>query len=450
MTTMNSTIGRSEDLSGMIDAVNPGPLYRAAIEEVAEAVGPVIAEHEKYRKARVFERLLIPDRVIRFRVEWVNDEGGVEVNFGWRIEHTNVMGPYKGGLRFHPTVTEDTLQFLAYEQCFKNALTGQPIGGGKGGSNFDPKGKSDNEVMRFCQAFMRELHRHIGASVDVPAGDIGVGGREIGFLYGQYMKITKQRDGVLTGKPLSLGGLLGRSEATGYGTVTFAEQMMRHRGEKIEGKRVAISGAGNVALYAAELAHQKDAVVVSMSDSGGALVCEKGFTEEQIKELAVFKEEQRGRLKDWSGEGCSFFSEDKPWSHVDHDVALPCATQHEVEKDDARAMADRGCLFVAEGANMPCTHGARGVFHDRGVTFGPGKAANAGGVATSCFEMHQNAAHDAWPKSRSLEKLNEVMVQIHEQCVEHAPKENGIVNYGAGADRAGFVKLADAIVAMGV
>ncbi len=446
MTTMDAT----NDLASMIDLVNPGTLYRSAIEEVAESIGPVIAESEQYRKARVFERLLIPDRVIRFRVEWVNDEGGVEVNTGWRVEHTNVLGPYKGGLRFHPSVTEDTLQFLAYEQCFKNALTGQPIGGGKGGSDFDPKGKSDNEVMRFCQSFMRELYRHIGPSVDVPAGDIGVGGREIGFLYGQYMKITKQRDGVLTGKPVGLGGLLGRTEATGYGCVTFAEAMMKHRGDKIAGSRVAISGAGNVALYAAELALQKEAKVVSVSDSGGSLVCENGFNGDQIKELIRFKEVERGRLKDWSGDGCVFHSEDKPWKHAEYDVALPCATQHEIEESDAKVIADRGCLYVAEGANMPCTHGARSVFHDRGVTFGPGKAANAGGVATSCFEMSQNAGHETWTKDRTLEKLHGVMLDIHEQCVEHAPKENGIVNYGAGADRAGFVKLADAIVAMGV
>ena len=438
------------NIGGMIDAIEPGKLFRSAIEEVAESVEPVIADNEKYRKARVFERLLIPDRVIRFRVEWVNDDGGVEVNMGWRIEHSNALGPYKGGLRFHPTVDEDTLHFLAYEQCFKNALTGQPIGGGKGGSNFDPKGRSDNEIMRFCQAFMRELYRHIGASVDVPAGDIGVGGREIGYLYGQYMKITKLRDGAMSGKPLGMGGLLGRTEATGYGAVTFAEQMLKHRSEKLDGKRVAISGAGNVALYAAELAHEKDAQVVSLSDSGGALICEKGFSEEQIKELIDFKENQRGRLKDWEGDGCAFFREDKPWSHVDHDVALPCATQHEIEEEDAKTIAERGCQFVAEGANMPCTHGARGVFLDKSVTFGPGKAANAGGVATSCFEMHQNASHDTWTKERALDKLNEVMLHIHEQCVEHAPKENGIVNYGAGADRAGFIKLADTIVAMGV
>jgi glutamate dehydrogenase (NADP+) len=446
MTTMNAT----SELTGMIDTINPGPLYRSAIEEVAESIAPVIAEHEKYRKARVFERLLIPDRVIRFRVEWVNDQGGVEVNFGWRIEHTNVLGPYKGGLRFHPSVSEDTLHFLAYEQCFKNALTGQPIGGGKGGSNFDPKGKSDNEVMRFCQAFMRELHRHIGPSVDVPAGDIGVGGREIGFLYGQYMKITKQRDGVLTGKPMGLGGLLGRTEATGYGTVTFVEQMIEHEGGSLEGKRVMISGSGNVALYAAELAIEKGAKVMTLSDSGGSVTFEKGMTSDQLEELIDFKEVQRGRLKDWSGDGVNFHAEARPWSLVDADVALPCATQHEIEKDDAGALADRGVKFVAEGANMPCTHEARSVFHDKGVVFGPGKAANAGGVATSCFEMHQNAAHDAWTKERSIEKLIGVMKDIHHQCVEHAPTVNGVTDYGAGADRAGFVKLADAIVAMGV
>ncbi len=445
-----STMTIAGDLSGLIDRVDPGVLYRSAIEEVAESIGPVIEENPRYRKARVFERLLIPDRVIRFRVEWVNDEGEVELNRGWRIEHCNVLGAYKGGLRFHRTVTEDTLQFLAYEQCFKNALTGQPIGGGKGGSDFDPKGKSENEVMRFCQSFMRELYRHIGASVDVPAGDIGVGGREIGYLYGQYMKITKTRDGVLTGKPEGLGGLPGRTEATGYGCVWFTEAMMKHRSEKLAGKRVAISGSGNVALYAAEKAHELDARVVSLSDSGGALICEQGLSGEQIKELIEFKEVERGRLKDWKGDGCAFFSEDKPWKHAAYDVALPCATQHEIEEPDATVIADAGCLFVAEGANMPCTHGARAVFHDRGVTFGPGKAANAGGVATSCFEMSQNASHSAWTKAQTLEKLEGVMLDIHEQCVAHAPKENGIVNYGVGADRGGFVKLAEGIIAMGV
>ncbi len=444
------TVACSYDLSALIDAVNPGALYRSAIEEVAESVSAVIEANKAYQRARVFERLLIPDRVIRFRVEWVNDQGGVEVNFGWRIEHTNVLGPYKGGLRFHPSVTEDTLHFLAYEQCFKNALTGQPIGGGKGGSNFDPKGKSDNEVMRFCQAFMRELYRHIGPSVDVPAGDIGVGGREIGFLYGQYMKITKERDGVLTGKPLGLGGLLGRTQATGYGTVAFAQAMLRHSGDSIEGKRVMISGSGNVALYAAELAMEKGAHVVTMSDSGGSISFDKGMTSEQLEELIEFKEVQRGRLKDWSGAGANYHPEARPWSLVDADVALPCATQHEVERDDAAAMVDRGVCVVAEGANMPCTHQARSVFHEKGVLFGPGKAANAGGVASSCFEMSQNASHSTWTKEHSLDRLTSVMMDIHEQCVANAPTTNGVVDYGVGADRGGFIKLADAIVAMGV
>jgi len=446
MTTMDTT----SDLSGMIDRVDPGPLYRAAIEEVGESIAPVIGQSRLYRAHRVFERLLIPDRVIRFRVEWVNDRGDVELNTGWRIEHCNALGPYKGGLRFHPSVTEDTLQFLAFEQCFKNALTGQPIGGGKGGSDFDPKGRSNPEIMRFCQAFMRELHRHIGASVDVPAGDIGVGGREIGYLYGQYVKITKHRDGVLTGKPTGLGGLLGRTEATGYGTVIFASSMLSHAGRSIQGARVAISGSGNVALYAAQHAHAKGALVVSLSDSGGSLVCDKGLTEEQIESIKEFKEVERGRLKDWEGDGCAFHPEARPWSLVDADVALPCATQHEVERDDASAMVERGVGVVAEGANMPCTHGARRIFHDKGVLFGPGKAANAGGVASSCFEMSQNASHASWTKAHSLEKLEGVMLDIHEQCIGHAPEEDGLVNYGAGADRAGFIKLADALVAMGL
>ena len=440
----------ANDLAPLIDAIEPGPLYRSAIEEVSESIGSVIQDHDAYRQWRIFERLLIPDRVIRFRVEWINDAGEVEINQGWRIEHSNVMGPYKGGLRFHPSVDEDTLQFLAFEQCFKNALTGQPIGGGKGGSNFDPKGKSDQEVMRFCQAFMRELYRHIGADVDVPAGDIGVGGREIGYLYGQYMKITKKRDGVLTGKPTGLGGLKGRSEATGYGAVMFTEHMLKHRSEKLEGKRVAISGAGNVAIYAAQLAQRKGAHVISLSDSGGSVICDKGFSEEQIHELIRYKEVERGRLKDWSGDGCSFYREDKPWSHAEYDIALPCATQHEIEKHDAETMVKQGVQYVVEGANMPCTHEARSVFQASTVTFAPGKAANAGGVATSAFEMHQNASHDTWPRERSLQNLQDVMEHIHDLCIEHAPKENGVVNYGAGADRAGFVMLADAVVAMGV
>lgn len=437
-------------LADLIDRVKPGDLFRSAIEEVAESIAPVIEEHKGYQKHRVFERLLVPDRVIRFRVEWIDDSGGVQVNTGWRIEHSNLIGPYKGGLRFHPSVTEDTLQFLAFEQCFKNALTGLPMGGGKGGSDFDPKGKSDHEVMRFCQSFMRELYRHIGPDVDVPAGDIGVGGREVGFLYGQWVKITKRPGGVLTGKPVEAGGLPGRSEATGYGCVAFAREMLDDAGDSLEGKRVMISGAGNVALYAAQRARQLGATVVSLSDSGGVIIAEDGLSDEQVEELIDFKEVQRGRLKDWSGKGVEFHKGETPWGKTEAAVVLPCATQHELDADDAKRLVEHGAKVVAEGANMPCTHAARAVFVSKGVRFGPGKAANAGGVATSGFEMHQNATHAAWTKKDTLEKLDNLMKDIHELVRTHAPKENGVPNYGIGADRAGFVKLADAMVAMGV
>jgi glutamate dehydrogenase (NADP+) len=430
------------DLSALIDAVNPGDLYRSAIEETAQSIAPVIADHKTYQEARVFERLLIPDRVIRFRVEWVDDRGKVQVNTGWRIEHSNLIGPYKGGLRFHPSVTEDTLQFLAYEQCFKNALTGLPIGGGKGGSDFDPKDKSDHEVMRFCQSFMRELARHIGPDIDVPAGDIGVGGREVGYLYGQWVKMTKRPVGVLTGKPIASGGLPGRSEATGYGCVAFAREMLRDAGDSIEGKRVMISGAGNVALYAAERARQLGATVVSLSDSGGAIICEKGLSAEQIEELVQFKEVERGRLKDWSSEGVEFRKGEAPWGLTDASVILPCATQHELDAGDAKKLNDRGAKVLAEGANMPCTHDARDAFIRRGVRFGPGKAANAGGVACSGFE--------SWTKKDTLAKLDDLMKDIHELARKHATDADGVPNYGVGADRAGFIKLADAMVAMGV
>ncbi|MFK7883834.1 MAG: NADP-specific glutamate dehydrogenase [Phycisphaerales bacterium] len=438
------------DLSDLIDAVNPGELYRSAIEETADSIAPVIAGSKTYQNARVLERLLIPDRVIRFRVEWVDDHGKVQVNTGWRIEHSNLIGPYKGGLRFHPSVTEDTLQFLAYEQCFKNALTGLPIGGGKGGSNFDPKGKSDNEVMRFCQSFMRELARHIGPDIDVPAGDIGVGGREVGYLYGQWVKMTKRPVGVLTGKPVGAGGLPGRSEATGYGTVAFARAMLEDGGDSLEGKRVMISGAGNVALYAAERARQLGATVVSLSDSGGAIISEKGLSAEQIEELVQFKEVERGRLKDWDGKGVAFHAKQAPWGLTDASVVLPCATQHELDADDAKKLNDRGAKVVAEGANMPCTHRARDVLIGGGVRFGPGKAANAGGVACSGFEMHQNATHASWTKRDTLSKLDDLMKDIHDLAREHATDADGVPQYGVGADRAGFIKLADAMVAMGV
>ena len=439
-----------KNLESVIDAVNPGELFRAAIEEVGASIAPVIEENERYRKARVFERLLIPDRVIRFRVEWADDDGGIQINTGWRIQHCNLLGPYKGGLRFHPSVTEDTLQFLAYEQCFKNALTGLPLGGGKGGSDFDPKGRSDDEVMRFCHAFMRELYRHIGDRIDVPAGDINVGAREIGFLYGQWLRITGRPQGVLTGKPIEMGGLPGRSEATGFGLVAFAKAVLENAGDSLEGKSVMISGAGNVALHAAQRARQLGATVLSLSDSGGCIIAEKGLSEDQIHELMDFKENQRGRLKDYKADGVKFHKDEAPWGLADASVVLPCATQHELDADDAKKLVDRGACLVAEGANMPCTHGARDAFVAKGVRFGPGKAANAGGVACSGLEMHQNATHGSWTMKDTLEKVDAIMRDIHDLTVSHAPQDNGVPNYGVGADRAGFIKLADAMVAAGV
>tara|TARA_R110000782_G_scaffold102483_7_gene189569 strand:+ start:5607 stop:6950 length:1344 start_codon:yes stop_codon:yes gene_type:complete len=439
-----------KNLESVIDAVNPGELFRAAIEEVGASIAPVIEENERYRKARVYERLLIPDRVIRFRVEWTDDDGRIQINTGWRIQHCNLLGPYKGGLRFHPSVTEDTLQFLAYEQCFKNALTGLPLGGGKGGSDFDPKGRSDDEVMRFCHAFMRELYRHIGDQIDVPAGDINVGAREIGFLYGQWLRITGRPQGVLTGKPIEMGGLPGRSEATGFGLVAFAKAVLEDAGDSLEGKSVMISGAGNVALHAAQRARQLGATVLSLSDSGGCIIAEKGLSEDQIHELMDFKENQRGRLKDYKADGVKFHKDEAPWGLADASVVLPCATQHELDADDAKKLIDRGACLVAEGANMPCTHDARDAFVAKGVRFGPGKAANAGGVACSGLEMHQNATHGSWTMKDTLEKVDAIMRDIHDLAVRHAPQDNGVPNYGVGADRAGFIKLAEAMVAAGV
>lgn len=439
-----------KNLESVIDAVNPGELFRAAIEEVGASIAPVIEENEPYRKARVFERLLIPDRVIRFRVEWTDDDGRIQINTGWRIQHCNLLGPYKGGLRFHPSVTEDTLQFLAYEQCFKNGLTGLPLGGGKGGSDFDPKGRSDDEVMRFCHAFMRELYRHIGDRIDVPAGDINVGAREIGFLYGQWLRITGRPQGVLTGKPIEMGGLPGRSEATGFGLVAFAKAVLEDAGDSLEGKSVMISGAGNVALHAAQRARQLGATVLSLSDSGGCIIAEKGLSEDQIHELMDFKENQRGRLKDYKADGVKFHKDEAPWGLADASVVLPCATQHELDADDAKKLIDRGACLVAEGANMPCTHDARDAFVAKGVRFGPGKAANAGGVACSGLEMHQNATHGSWTMKDTLEKVDAIMRDIHDLTVRHAPQDNGVPNYGVGADRAGFIKLAEAMVAAGV
>lgn len=447
---MNTTDLPGKDLAAVIDAVRPGPLFRAAIEEVGVSVASLVEGTPRYRDARVFERLLIPDRVVRFRVEWLDDKDKVQLNTGWRIQHSNLIGPYKGGLRFHPSVTEDTLQFLAYEQCFKNALTGLPMGGGKGGSDFDPRGKSDQEVMRFCQAFMRELWRHIGPETDVPAGDIGVGGREIGYLYGQWLKITKLPGGVLTGKPTAMGGIPGRTEATGHGLVAFVGAMLEEAGDSIDGKRVMVSGSGNVALHAAQRAAQIGAAVVSLSDSGGCIIAEKGLTEEQIGSVRDLKENQRGRLKDFKADGVKFHDKAEPWGRTEAAVVLPCATQHEIDEAEAARLVEHGAQCVAEGANMPCTHAAREVFRGKGVRFAPGKAANAGGVACSGFEMHQNASHAAWTKEDTLAKLDDLMRDIHARVLAHAPESKGVPDYAAGADIVGFTKLADAMLATGV
>lgn len=450
----NTSDGVGDLTSVLLDLVEQscrGPLFKAAAEEVAHAVGPVLggAEHRASREARVFDRLLEPDRIIRFRVEWMDDQGTVRVNRGYRIQHTNALGPYKGGLRFHPTVTEDVLSFLAYEQAFKNALTGLPLGAGKGGADFDPKGKSDGEVMRFCQAFMTELSKYIGPDEDVPAGDIGVGGREVGYMYGRWLRLTKRPVGVLTGKPLALGGLPGREEATGYGVVAFAKAMLEEAGGSMEDARVIISGSGNVALFAAERAMHRGARVVTVTDSQGALVADRGLTKDQLEEIKDLKFNRRGRLGDFEGEGVQYHDGKEPWGLAKADIALPCATQHEVDSDEAEQLAEGGVKIVAEGANMPCTAGAKKVFENRGVAVGPGKAANAGGVGMSGFEMAQNAGRVPWTKEGALDELENMMARIHSACVEHG-RDGDRVNYEVGANRAGFARIAAAVAAMGL
>ncbi|MEM1186571.1 MAG: NADP-specific glutamate dehydrogenase [Planctomycetota bacterium] len=437
----------------LIDDLGRGPLFKEAATEVAHAIGPMLSDDDPrrqgWRRARVFERLLEPDRTIRFRVEWVDDQGKPQFNRGYRIEHTNILGPYKGGLRFRHTVTEDVLGFLAYEQCFKNALTGLPLGGGKGGSDFDPKGKSEGEVMRFCQSFMTELAKYIGPDEDVPAGDIGVGGREVGYMYGRWLRLTKKPVGVLTGKPIPLGGLAGRTEATGYGCVAFAKAMLEEDGHSMDGAKVAISGSGNVALYAAERTMHRGGRVMSLSDSKGSVFCKEGFTKQQLQELMDLKLKTRDRLSAYSGEGVEYAEGKKPWAMGAYEVALPCATQNEVDETDAAAIADAGAKAVAEGANMPCTAEAKALLAKRSVPLGPGKAANAGGVGMSGFEMAQNSGRVPWSKERAINELETMMATIHQRCVAYGQTDKG-VDYELGANRAGFAKLADAMVAAGV
>ncbi|BCX70606.1 NADP-specific glutamate dehydrogenase [Pseudomonas izuensis] len=425
------------------------PEFHQAVEEVLRSLWPFLEANPHYLTSGILERICEPERAIVFRVSWVDDHGKVQVNRGFRIQMNSAIGPYKGGLRFHPSVNLGVLKFLAFEQTFKNSLTSLPMGGGKGGSDFDPKGKSDAEVMRFCQAFMSELYRHIGADVDVPAGDIGVGAREIGFLFGQYKRLSNQFTSVLTGKGPSYGGSLIRPEATGFGCVYFAEEMLKRRGLAVEGKRVAISGSGNVAQYAARKVMDLGGKVISLSDSEGTLYCESGLTEAQWQALLELKNVQRGRISELAGRfGLEFLAGQHPWG-LSCDIALPCATQNELDADAARALLRNGCICVAEGANMPTTLEAVDLFIEAGILFAPGKASNAGGVAVSGLEMSQNAMRLLWTGGEVDSKLHAIMQSIHHTCV-HYGEENGQVNYVKGANIAGFVKVADAMLAQGV
>ena len=428
---------------------NQAPFHQA-VEEVFQSLDPFLAKNPKYIQQGLLERIVEPERAIMFRVSWVDDKGRVQVNRGYRVQMSSAIGPYKGGLRFHPTVDLGVLKFLAFEQVFKNALTTLPMGGGKGGSDFDPKGKSDGEVMRFCQAFMNELYRHIGADTDVPAGDIGVGGREIGFLYGQYKKIRNEFASVLTGKGLTWGGSLIRPEATGYGTVYFAESMLQTRGDKFAGKRVVISGSGNVAQYACEKAIQLGAKVLTVSDSNGfVLFPDSGMTEAQLEALIELKEVRRERVAIYAKEqGLQYFENQKPWG-IKCDIALPCATQNELDEQDAKTLLANGCFVVAEGANMPSTLGAVEQFIKAGILYAPGKASNAGGVATSGLEMSQNAIRLSWTREEVDQRLFGIMQSIHESCLTYG-KEGYKGNYVNGANIAGFVKVADAMLAQGI
>ena len=430
---------------------NPGqPEFLQAVTEVMESLWPFIAQHPRYAEHGLLERLVEPERIVMFRVSWVDDHGSVQVNRGYRIQHSMAIGPYKGGLRFHPSVNLSVLKFLAFEQTFKNALTTLPMGGGKGGSDFDPKGKSPAEVMRFCQAFVTELYRHVGPDTDVPAGDIGVGGREVGFMAGMYKKLANNAASVFTGKGLSFGGSLIRPEATGYGTVYFAQEMLKTRGRSFDGLRVSVSGSGNVAQYAVEKAMQLGAKVITVSDSSGTIIDEEGFTPEKLAILMDVKNHLYGRVSDYAARtGVKFEAGVRPW-HVKVDVALPCATQNELDENDAKTLIHNGVVCVAEGANMPSTIEAAKAFETAGVLYAPGKASNAGGVATSGLEMSQNAARLSWPREEVDARLLQIMHGIHAACLQYGKRADGSVSYIDGANIAGFVKVADAMLAQGV
>lgn len=441
-----------EEFLAHVKSRNEGePEFLQAVEEVAETVIPYITQNDIYYGKNILLRMVEPERVIMFRVCWVDDDGEIQVNRGYRIQMNSAIGPYKGGLRFHPSVNLSILKFLAFEQVFKNSLTTLPMGGGKGGSDFDPKGKSDNEIMRFCHAFMSELFRHIGPNTDVPAGDIGVGGREIGFLFGMYKKMKNEFTGVLTGKGMSWGGSKIRPEATGYGTVYFAQKMLENRNDGFKGKTVVISGSGNVAQFAAEKSIHLEAKVVTLSDSSGFIHDPDGIDEEKLKYVMNLKNVKRGRISEYVKKypGAEFFKGQTPWG-IACDIALPCATQNELNGEDADTLLSNGCICVSEGANMPSTKEAVTQFHKAKILFAPGKASNAGGVATSGLEMTQNSLRFNWTREEVDTKLKDIMADIHDVCIEYGKEEDGYVDYVKGANIAGFVKVADAMLAQGV
>lgn len=440
-----------EQFMAMIKAKNVAqPEFHQAVHEVAESLIPFIEENPKYKHAKILERIAEPERIIIFRVPWINDKGEVEINRGFRVEMNSAIGPYKGGLRFHPTVNLGILKFLAFEQVLKNSLTTLPMGGGKGGSDFDPKGKSDNEVMRFCQSFMTELSRHIGPNTDVPAGDIGVGGREIGYLFGQYKRIRNEFTGVLTGKALEWGGSLIRPEATGYGAVYFAQEMLKTAGDSLEGKTVVVSGSGNVAQFTTQKVNELGGKVVTLSDSGGFIHDPNGIDDEKLAWVMDLKNIRRGRISEYAQKfGCEYFEGKRPWQ-VPCDVAFPSATENEVDKNDAEMLIKNGCKVISEGANMPSTPDAIEVYMSNKILYGPGKAANAGGVAVSGLEMTQNSMRLPWSREEVDERLQTIMKNIHATCVEHGKEAGGYINYVNGANIGGFVKVANAMLAQGV
>ncbi|MDD5166091.1 MAG: NADP-specific glutamate dehydrogenase [Candidatus Omnitrophica bacterium] len=439
-----------EEFMAKVAAKNPGEVeFHQAVREVAESLAAFIEKNPKYEKAKILERMVEPERVIMFRVPWTDDKGEIQINRGYRIEMNSAIGPYKGGIRLHPSVNLGILKFLAFEQVFKNSLTTLPMGGGKGGSDFDPKGKSDNEVMRFCQSFMTELERHIGPDTDVPAGDIGVGGREIGYMFGQYKRLRNEFSGVLTGKGLNWGGSLIRPEATGYGCVYFVEEMLKTKGESFKGKVCAVSGSGNVAQYTVEKLIQLGAKVVTLSDSDGYIYDKDGIDKKELNCVLELKNVRRGRIKECAKEfNCKYFEKQKPWD-VKCDIAFPSATQNEIDEKDAKSLVKNGCIAVGEGANMPSTPEAVSVFQKARILYAPGKASNAGGVATSGLEMSQNSMRLSWSREEVDRKLHDIMIAIHEQCVKYG-KEGNYVDYVKGANIAGFVKVADAMLDQGL